>query len=111
MLANLGGYMTSRVSLRVAILSFTFMLFAAVVVKASHVDNARLSQSAVVAVAPSGMAAMSSANILFQFDDDRHRVRKQHVVTPEPATWLYILGAALLVLIWERKTLRSHFSN
>jgi hypothetical protein len=103
--------MTSQISLRVALLGLALMLFAAVGAKASHVDNARAGHSTVVAaVAPSGMAAMNSANILFQLNDDQDK-RNRHVVTPEPASWLYILGAGLLVLLWERKSLKSRFGN
>jgi hypothetical protein len=103
--------MTSRISLRVTLLGLALMLSGAVGVKASHVDNARFSQSSVVAVAASDMAAMTSANILFPFNDDKDRDKKHHVVTPEPASWLYILGAALVVLIWERKSPKSRLNH
>jgi hypothetical protein len=103
--------MTSQISLRVALVGLVLTLFAAVGAKASLVDNGRLGHSNVAAVAPSGTAAMSSANILFQLNDDFDRNKKHHVVTPEPASWLYILGAALLVLLWERKSLKSRLSN
>lgn len=104
--------MTNQFSLRVALLALALMLFAAVGVKASHVDNTkRVSLADAIAVAPSEMAAMSSANILFQFNDDKDREWKHHVVTPEPASWLYIAGAALLILLCERKSLKSLFGN
>ena len=103
--------MTSQISLRVTLLGLALMLFAAVGVKASHVDKASFSQSTVVAVPPASMAAMNSANVLFQLNDDKDSDKKHHVVTPEPATWLYIAGAALLVLIWERKSLKSRFNH
>jgi hypothetical protein len=35
----------------------------------------------------------------------------RHVVTPEPATWLYVLGAVLLALVFERKSIKLIFAR
>ena len=36
---------------------------------------------------------------------------KKKTVAPEPATWLYVLGAVLVVLVIERKALKARFSS
>jgi hypothetical protein len=107
----LGDFMTSRISLRMTLLGLALMLFVAVGVKASNVDNRKLSHPGEVSAVPPGAGALGSASFLFQFNDDRDREKKHHVVTPEPASWLYIVAAAMLIVVWERKSLKSRFSD
>jgi hypothetical protein len=37
--------------------------------------------------------------------------KKKKAVAPEPAAWLYVVGAILLVLVVERKALKALFSS
>jgi hypothetical protein len=42
---------------------------------------------------------------------DEAKKKHKHVETPEPATWLYILSAAVLVVMLERKSIKAAFSS
>jgi hypothetical protein len=69
----------------------------------SHVQQfAALNSQAVVVAAASFYQFPATAA-----DKDK----KKKAVTPEPATWYYVAGAILLILILERKALKTLFTS